>query len=179
MSIYPCVRIEAFQFLQEVEEAVLLFGRSGVLRRLSVFFHTTDVTNTNGTGIVIGAMRPDYIHVPTVMDGTVKIDDIMITDVAPTLCLVPLSDVIDSEVLSFWCCGAMHDDFSYLTFRLPDDERDESRQCSHADDAIDLQTFLLLECLDRFLGDRTEDAVLMEVEIMLQGLHVISPVSFF
>ena len=73
----------------------------------------------------------------------------------------------------------MHDDFSYLTFRLPYDERDESRPCSHADDAIDLQTFLLLEGLDRFLGDGTEDAVLMEVEIMLQGLHVISPVSFF
>ena len=73
----------------------------------------------------------------------------------------------------------MRDDFGYLTLALLDDERDESRPCSHADDAIDLQAFLPLEGLDRFLGNGAEDAVLIEVEIMLQGLYVISPVSFF
>ena len=61
-------------------------------------------------------MRTHFIHRSALLDGSVKVNDEMITDACPTFCLVPGINVLCSEVHAFLRCGAMNDyfgDFSH------------------------------------------------------------------
>lgn len=61
-------------------------------------------------------MRTYFFHRPALLNGSIKVDDEMITDACPTFCLVPGINIFCSEVLAFLRCGAMNDyfgDFSH------------------------------------------------------------------
>ena len=98
-----------FQVYKQRQQRGLLCKRAGVLRLLVVTIHATDITNAYRMSVVTSTMRTDYIHVAPWLDMAVSVYQIMITDVRPTLCLVPSSDVIYGVVAALWRGRTMDD----------------------------------------------------------------------
>lgn len=102
------------QLLNELNHGGLLCGGAGVNGASCVIFKTTDVAYANGCGIVTLAMGALLTQGTTLEDGTVSVDDIMITDGQPPVFLaVPATDIFHGDLLRFKSGRAMQDDFIY------------------------------------------------------------------
>lgn len=75
----------------------------------SVLGHTTDVADANAVGIMPQAMGASIVLGTSLVDASVAIDDIVITDVGKLTCQVPTTNVLHREVLAFGGGRAMND----------------------------------------------------------------------
>lgn len=115
------MRIEPAELYQQIHKGQFLGLCAGILGRELAdglardVLEATDVDDADTVRVVPLAMGTCYIDVTAKVDAAIAVDDIVITDIAPTVtlglgCRVPLTYLIDRVVLSLRRGGAMYQD---------------------------------------------------------------------
>ena len=98
------------QVADELEEGEALGFGAGV-GGMSVGIEAADISDANALGVVTWAMGTDLFDGTASVDAAVRIDDIMIADVAPTKGTVVAANAFHGAVGIGARGGAMDDDF--------------------------------------------------------------------
>lgn len=72
------------EVLQQLKKGELLLGCASVLGILVVSGASTDIAHANGIGVVPFAVGAGDFDGATLTDGSVKVDDVVITDLGET-----------------------------------------------------------------------------------------------
>lgn len=118
MPMHSYMGINELKLLHELAKCLLLLWRACILGRFSVLGHTTDVADANAVGIMPQAMGASYVLGTSLVDASVAIDDIVITDVGKLACQVPTTNIVHCEVLAFGSCTAVYDNFGDFTHEI-------------------------------------------------------------
>ena len=120
-------------------------------------------------------MRPGYRHRASPAHLAVKPYDEVIAYVGKTARKVRRLDLGVGKFLALRRGGAVQNDFIYFA---PTGGNAQRGPCPGTDNAVRRQPLGLLQLLDRFLGQRSENAVGHEVQFPLQGLDLRASAAF-
>ena len=95
-----------FQFFYQLAQCVFL-GWSTRIFWDAEFVKATDVADADGLEIVPLTVRPSFPELTTFLDSSVKVDNVVITNLFPTSASVPHVDVVRRDVDSFLCRAAV------------------------------------------------------------------------
>ena len=179
--------VEAAQILQQGQERGLLLLRARVLclqiliRHARAVLNATDVAHPYRVRVVSDGMGTSDIHVAAFVHGTIQIDQIVIPDVAPALRLMLQTDILHRLCLAFRRRRAVHDDLVYpaaaaLQRQLA--QRQEFFPRLWTTHPIRKQSVIILERLQRLLGQCAKHTILGHVQQSLQLLHPLARASF-
>jgi hypothetical protein len=103
---YPSLGIGLPQFLEEVPEGGFLLGSAGV-GIPAVLIHSSYIAYTDSMSVVVGYMCTCILLRSSRVDGTVLIDDPVITALCPSFGSVPPVDILDRHLPTDLGTGAM------------------------------------------------------------------------
>jgi len=98
--------IGLLQFLEEVPEGGFLLGSAGV-GIFAVLIHSSYIAYTDSMSVIVGYMCACILLRSSRVDGTVLIDDPVITTLCPSFGSVPPVDILDRHLPTDLGTGAM------------------------------------------------------------------------
>lgn len=101
------------KLLKQEAKGCLLLTCPGILGLL-VFIKPTDVADADGFLVVVLHMCTDLAQGPPELNGTVEVNDEVVSNLAESPMLVPDIDVVGMEVLAFNGVGTVDDDVRHL-----------------------------------------------------------------
>ena len=115
MSYDGSIREFPFKEPNQRKQGHFLFCCSSVLRSLVVGGEPSDVAYSDGVGVMPLAVRSYFYNIAPCCHSTVSVDDVVIPYGFESSLLMPSSDVLDGEILSFGSCRAMDDNLVYFS----------------------------------------------------------------
>ena len=97
------------QFSDEGKQGCLL-GRGAGVFGLAVSVKPSDITNAYRMGIVALAVGTGFLEGSALVDRPVEVNHIVVADVRELALQMPLSDLLDGNMLPFPSCGAVDND---------------------------------------------------------------------
>ena len=151
------IGIEFTHVCQQIQQRVLLILSACVFVTASLAA-TAYIADADRVGIIALTMRAYQVDVSPFVDASIKMDDVVVANIAPTIakrlwCGVPTSDVVDGIVSALRRVRAVDDDIVDSSLRLLQPRWYQLRQSCRPNDAVSLQSILLLEVYDCFLCD--------------------------
>ena len=116
MSDDGSIREFPFKEPNQRKQGYLLLCSASILRSLVVGGEPSDVAYSDGVGVMPLAVRSYFRNIASCCHSTVSVDDVVIPNGFESPLLMPSSDVLDGEILSFGSSRAMDDnllDFSH------------------------------------------------------------------
>lgn len=102
------LRIGFFQVLEQEPKGGLLFGSTSI--GIAAFVvHATNVADADGVLVVVLDMGTGKFLGTTWMNASILVDDPVVAAASPSLCLVEVVEVIDSQLLTGFGVGAVND----------------------------------------------------------------------
>ena len=119
VASYPGIGVELAQVHHQQQQSIFLILRAGVLRP-SLHIHAANIYYTYAMLIESANMCAYYIHIATLLHGTVQPDYVVIPDVRPALCLVHTAHVVSRKVRTWLTGRTVYYNIRNNPFALPE-----------------------------------------------------------
>ena len=84
----------------------------------AILSETTDITNTYRVCVMSTAVRTYLLDGPTLVDGSVEVDKVVVADVRKASCFVPSAYVCHGRLTTCRRSSAVNDDFGYAAHKF-------------------------------------------------------------